>query len=162
MKMGTGWRRAFCTSIPKDRETKVLSEKHRQQQQQQHCENRNVVQSPKLSSKFGFFSSPSTPRLQSQPVSTPSLRCLTTSTSTPTPTSSVPNSPKLQCKTATTPKNNKSPRLFQHSNHLSPKSPSSLSLLRASLRFSKVSIFLFFWSVRIFIFDSHRHLSSES
>ncbi|KAG2696041.1 hypothetical protein I3760_07G040300 [Carya illinoinensis] len=134
--MVTGWRRAFCTSIPKDRETKVLTEKHRQQQQQ-HCENSNVVQSPKLSSKFGFFSSPSTPRLQSQPVSSPSLRCRTTSsTTTPTPTSSVPNSPKLQCKTPTTPKNN-GPGLFQHSNHLSPKSPSSLSLLKASLRLSK-------------------------
>ncbi|XP_062143599.1 probable E3 ubiquitin-protein ligase EDA40 [Alnus glutinosa] len=132
--MVTGWRRAFCTSVPKDRETnKVLSEKN---QQQQHCENSSVVQSPKISSKFGFFSNPSTPRLQSQPVSSPSLRCRT-STATTTPTSSLPNSPKLQCKTSTTPKKNSSPRLFQLSNNpISPKSPSSFSLLKA-LRLSK-------------------------
>ncbi|KAG6645787.1 E3 ubiquitin-protein ligase WAVH1-like [Carya illinoinensis] len=134
--MVTGWRRAFCTSIPKDRETKILSEKQRQQ----HCEISNVVvQSPKFSSKFGFFSNPSTPRLQSQHISSPSLQCRTTNntTTTPTPTSSVPNSPRLQCKTETTPKKNSSPRLFQFSNPLSPKSPSSFSLLKASLRLSK-------------------------
>lgn len=141
MKMVTGWRRAFCTSIPKDRETKILSEKQRQQ----HCEISNVVvQSPKFSSKFGFFSNPSTPRLQSQHISSPSLQCRTTNntTTTPTPTSSVPNSPRLQCKTETTPKKNSSPRLFQFSNPLSPKSPSSFSLLKASLRLSKVRSFL--------------------
>ena len=68
-KMVTGWRRAFCTSIPIDRETnKVIStEKH----QNQHCENSN--RSPRISSKFGFFSNPSTPRLQSQPVSSSCL-----------------------------------------------------------------------------------------
>uniref|UniRef100_A0A2N9IDA6 RING-type domain-containing protein n=1 Tax=Fagus sylvatica TaxID=28930 RepID=A0A2N9IDA6_FAGSY len=129
--MVTGWRRAFCTSIPKDREPKlVFSDK-------QHCENTNQIPSPRISSKFGFFSNPSTPRLQSQPVSSPSLRCRTTSTSTTTPTSSVPNSPKLQCKTTTTPKKNNSPRLFQLSNPPSPKSPSSFSLLKATLRLSK-------------------------
>lgn len=130
--MVTGWRRAFCTSIPEDREpNRVLSEKH---SQQQHCENSNVVQSPRIGSKFGFFSNPSTPRLQTQPVSSPSLRCRTSAT---TPTSSLPNSPKLQCKTATTPKKNNSPRLFQFSNNpLSPKSPSSFSLLKA-IRLSK-------------------------
>ncbi|KAJ1395615.1 Zinc finger, RING-type [Sesbania bispinosa] len=58
--MVAGWRRAFCTSIPKDREPKVLTEK------QQHCDN-PTNQSPKISSKFGFFSNPSTPRCQSQP-----------------------------------------------------------------------------------------------
>ncbi|XP_041022295.1 E3 ubiquitin-protein ligase WAVH1-like [Juglans microcarpa x Juglans regia] len=132
--MVTGWRRAFCTSIPKDRETKILSEKHRQQ----HCEISNVVvQSPKFSSKFGFFSNPSTPRLQSQPISSPSLQCRTTANTTTTPTSSVPNSPRLQCKTETTTTKNSSPRLFQFSNPLSPKSPSSFSLLKASLRLSK-------------------------
>jgi hypothetical protein len=137
--MVTGWRRAFCTSIPKDRETNkavLPSEKH--------CENSSVVQSPKISSKFGFFSNPSTPRLQSQPVSSPSLRCRTSAATTASPTSSLPNSPKLQCKTSITPKKNSSPRLFQPSNHpFSPKSPSSFSLLKA-LRLSKVSIFFLF------------------
>lgn len=151
--MVTGWRRAFCTSIPKDRETnKVIStEKH----QNQHCENSN--RSPRISSKFGFFSNPSTPRLQSQPVSSPSLRCRTSLTNTATPTSSVPNSPKLQCKTATTPMKNSSPRLFQLSNPPSPRSPSSFSLLKATLRLSKVSIFFFF-----FCFSQSLQLSHQS
>lgn len=125
--MVTGWRRAFCTSIPKDREPKVLTEK-----QQQHCENNSsnnnnsttTNHSPKISSKFRFFSNPSTPRCESQLSSTPSLRCRTTC--------SVPNSPKLQCKT-------KTPRLFHNSNPSSPKSPSSFSLLKSTLRISKVS-----------------------
>ncbi|XP_062005579.1 E3 ubiquitin-protein ligase WAVH1-like [Rosa rugosa] len=139
-KMVTGWRRAFCTSIPKDRHTKVVTEK-----QQQQCENTNN-QSPKITNKFGFFSSsssnPSTPRLQSQPVSTPSLRCRTTAATAPsTPNSSLPNSPKLQCNvppTTTTPKKiSYSPRLFHRSNPSSPKSPSSFSLLKSTLRLNR-------------------------
>ncbi|XP_061336871.1 probable E3 ubiquitin-protein ligase EDA40 [Gastrolobium bilobum] len=118
--MVTGWRRAFCTSIPKDREPKVLTEK------QHHCDN-SSNQSPKISSKFGFLSNPSTPRCQSQPVSGPSLRCRTS-----VATGSVPNSPKLQCTSQP-----KTPRLFQLSNPSSPKSPSSFSLLKATLRLSK-------------------------
>jgi len=117
--MVTGWRRAFCTSIPKDSEPKVLTER------KQHCHNNNndTNHTPKTSSsKFGFFSNPSTPRCESQPPPTPTLRCRTTS--------SVPNSPKLQCKT---------PRFFHNSNPSSPNSPSSFSLLKATLRLSKVS-----------------------
>ena len=132
--MVTGWRRAFCTSIAKDRDPKVLKDK---QQHQQHYDNTN--QSPKISSKFAFFSNPSTPRSQSLPVSSPSLRCRT-SVATGTPTASVPNSPKLQCNNSKTPKKLNSPRLFQLSNPSSPKSPSSFSLLKASLRLSKVSL----------------------
>ncbi|KAL6220225.1 hypothetical protein ACLB2K_007981 [Fragaria x ananassa] len=144
--MVTGWRRAFCTSIPKERQTKVVREK------QQQCENTNTTnnQSPKITSKFGFFSSssssnPSTPRLQSQPVSSPSLRCRTTAATAPTtPNSSLPNSPKLQCNIpspaiTTIPKKSSSysPRLFQRSNPSSPKSPSSFSLLKSTLRLNK-------------------------
>ncbi|TKY70000.1 sll0103 protein [Spatholobus suberectus] len=129
--MVTGWRRAFCTSIPKDREAKVLTEK------QQHCENNNNTNttnhSPKISSKFGFFSNPSTPRCESQPSSNPSLRCGTTC--------SVPNSPKLQCKT-------KTPTLFHNSNPSSPKSPSSFSLLKATLRLSRSRCGICMQSVR--------------
>ncbi|XP_050125223.1 probable E3 ubiquitin-protein ligase EDA40 [Malus sylvestris] len=140
--MVTGWRRAFCTSITKDRDSKVLIEK-----QQQHHNNGNQ-QSPRINSKFGFFSNPSTTRLQSQSqaqsvVSSPGLRCRTTATNTPT--SSLPNSPKLQCNVssaATTPQkaSSYSPRLlfhFQRSNPSSPKSPSSFSLLKSTLRLSK-------------------------
>ncbi|KAK5785121.1 probable E3 ubiquitin-protein ligase EDA40 [Gossypium arboreum] len=111
--MVTGWRRAFCTSITKKQDTPVLPEKQQQQS--------NGTKTPRFSSKFGFFSNPSTPRLQSQPVSSPSLRCRTTSN----PVSSLPNSPKLHCKTS------------HLSNPSSPKSPSSFSLLKATLRLSK-------------------------
>ncbi|XP_007047684.2 PREDICTED: uncharacterized protein LOC18611390 [Theobroma cacao] len=113
--MVTGWRRAFCTSIPKKQDSPVLPEK------QQHQQQSNSTKSPRFTSKFGFFSNPPTPRLQSQPVSSPSLRCRTTCT----PTSSLPNSPKLHCKTS------------HFSNPSSPKSPSSFSLLKSTLRFSK-------------------------
>ncbi|GMI86547.1 embryo sac development arrest 40 [Hibiscus trionum] len=102
--MVTGWRRAFCTSIPKKQDIPVLPEKQQQRQN-------NTTKTPRFSSKFGFFSNPSTPRLQSQPVSSPSLRCRTTS-----PTSSLPNSPKLHCRTS------------HFSNPSSPKSPSTLCL----------------------------------
>ncbi|KAE8706990.1 auxin-responsive protein IAA9-like [Hibiscus syriacus] len=113
--MVTGWRRAFCTSIPKKQDSAVLPEK---QQQQQNIS----TKSPRFSSKFGFFSNPSTPRLQSQPVSRPSLRCRTASSSTPT--SSLPNSPKL--------------RSTSHfSSPSSPKSPSSFSFLKSTLCLSK-------------------------
>ncbi|CAK9155648.1 unnamed protein product [Ilex paraguariensis] len=122
--MVLGWRRAFCTSIARDREQKVVKEK------QEHS---NDNPTPKNSSKFGFFSNPSTPRFQSQPVSSPRFRCRT-ATATPTatvPPPSVPESPKLQCKTT------KSPGLLHRSNPSSPHSPSTFSLLKSSLRFSK-------------------------
>ncbi|GLU13376.1 hypothetical protein SLE2022_300140 [Rubroshorea leprosula] len=140
--MVTGWRKAFCTSIPKERDTTVLGEKPQKSRSGGGSSGGSTGKSPRFGSRFGFFSNPTTPRLQSQPVSTPSLRCriTTTTKTTATPTSSVPNSPKLQCKTITTPKkqsNNSSPRLFQLSNPSSPKSPSSFSLLRATLRLSK-------------------------
>ncbi|XP_044470552.1 probable E3 ubiquitin-protein ligase EDA40 [Mangifera indica] len=116
--MVTGWRRAFCTSIPKEKQTTVLTDKqHKEQKEQQHCNS----QSPRLSSKFGFFSNPSTPKLHSQPVSSPGIRCKTTATT------SVPNSPRLQCKTSTD----------SSANLSSPKSPSSFSFLKATLRLSK-------------------------
>ncbi|OIV94460.1 hypothetical protein TanjilG_25522 [Lupinus angustifolius] len=129
--MVTGWRKAFCKSIPKDinREPKVLSNK-----QHQHCDtttNNNTNKSPKTSSKFGFFSNPSTPRSQSNTVTGPNLRCRTSLT-----TCSNPNSPKLQCNNQKKHNNTNSPRLFQQS---SPKSvsPSSFSLLKATLHLSK-------------------------
>ena len=123
VRMVLGWRRAFCTSIPRDRDTKDVKEKKEES-------NIDSNPSPRLGSKFGFFSNPSTPRLQSQPVSSPGLRCRTTAT---VPAASVPESPKLQCKTKNT------PTLFNRSNPSSPQSPFTFSLLRSSLRLSKVS-----------------------
>lgn len=121
--MVMGWRRAFCTSIPKEeRDTTIGTDKKNQNQNQnQHCDNKDDKTTTTLNSRsprFGSKLGPSTPRLQTQPVSTPSLRCRTT-------TSSLPNSPKL------------------HSNPSSPKSPSSFSLLKATLRLGKVSGLLF-------------------
>ncbi|CAL1381027.1 unnamed protein product [Linum trigynum] len=141
--MVTGWRRAFCTSIPKEKlDTAASSDK-----QQPHCSGAgSTSNSPRISSKFGFFSNPSTPRLhsQSQPPPGPStLRCRTTAAAG-SPTSSLPNSPKLHCKTANVSSACKpasainSPRFFNFSsNPSSPKSPSSFSLLKSTLRLSK-------------------------
>ncbi|KAK6125371.1 hypothetical protein DH2020_040888 [Rehmannia glutinosa] len=125
--MVLGWRRAFCTSIPKaqsERDTQII----RQQSDP----------SPRLRSRLGgFFSEPTTPRLQSQPVS-PTLRCRTTATPpAPPPNAAVPSdnkhpqSPKLKCKTRN------SPRFFHRSAPSSPRSPSAFSLLKSSLRPSK-------------------------
>ncbi|PSR87868.1 Von Willebrand factor, type A protein [Actinidia chinensis var. chinensis] len=117
--MVVGWRRAFCPSVSRDRDSKEAKEKKN--------ETSNSNPSPRFSSKFAFFSNPSTPRLQSQPVLSPGLRCqIVEKASVPTP--SAPESPKLQCKT----KN--SPRFFQRSNPSSPRSPSTFSLLKSSLR----------------------------
>ncbi|KAI9111495.1 hypothetical protein K1719_017185 [Acacia pycnantha] len=115
--MVTGWRKAFCTSISKDTDSRALRKKHHQQ----HCDKDDGTtnQTPRSSSNFAFFSNPSTPR----------LRCRT-SVANPNPTSSVPNSPRLRCTTSKTPTK-------KLSNPPSPKSPSSFSLLKASLRLSK-------------------------
>ncbi|XP_058069533.1 E3 ubiquitin-protein ligase WAV3-like [Magnolia sinica] len=120
--MGTGWRRAFCTSIRRDSET---GEKQ-------------TGQSPTSCTKLGFFSggsNPSTPRLQSQPVSSPRLRCRTTVAAAPT----AHDSPKLQCKT---------PRLFSISNPTSPKSPARFALFKTGFRLSKNSCGICLQSVK--------------
>ncbi|XXG63988.1 hypothetical protein AAC387_Pa05g2058 [Persea americana] len=98
--MATGWRRAFCTSIPSDPET----EKHQ-------------TQSPKSCSSQGVFSAGA-----SNPSTTPRLLCRT---AVPLPTPPAQDSPRLQCKATMA----KSPRLFQSSTPSSPKSPSSLLTL---------------------------------
>ncbi|GMI91039.1 hypothetical protein like AT5G49665 [Hibiscus trionum] len=116
--MGTGWRRAFCTTIPREPENTVLD---KQQQQ-----------SPRNCAKLSFFSTlsnPSTPRFQSQPVSSPSLRCRTT-----VEPSSTSESPTIQCKS--TPRSaTKSPKPILSSNPSSPRSPLKLSLFRNSFKF---------------------------
>lgn len=127
--MVLGWRRAFCTSIPRDRDSNTTNKQEK-----------SNPTTPKFGSKLGFFSNPSTPRLQSQPVSSPPLRCRT-SRAAPPPTPSTAaassltptDSPKLQCKTT-----GNSPRFYQRSNPSSPRSPSAFSFLKSTLRPSKV------------------------
>ncbi|GAB4848835.1 hypothetical protein Ancab_003629 [Ancistrocladus abbreviatus] len=146
--MVTGWRRAFCTSIPKDHQPKIATdEKKHHNQQQRHIGNGcdtssggSNLRSPRFASKLSsFFSSSSssaggagsnssTPRLQTPPVSSPSIGCRTTATATlPNSASPVQVTPKLQCKTG------RSSRFFQRSNPSSPRSPSTFSLLKNSL-----------------------------
>uniref|UniRef100_A0A5B7B4Y3 RING-type E3 ubiquitin transferase n=1 Tax=Davidia involucrata TaxID=16924 RepID=A0A5B7B4Y3_DAVIN len=149
--MGTGWRKAFCTTIPRDREATIAD---KQQQQ-------SPGPSPKRCAKLGFLSggsNPSTPRgLQSQTAGTtaPSLRCRTNSTTTvPSVQTSSTNdtliTPKLQCKTTTTtntPKSTtKTPRTLLGSNPSSPRSP--FSIFKNSLRLSRNSCGVCSQSVR--------------
>lgn len=129
--MVLGWRRAFCTSIPRDRDSNTTTTTKQE---------KSNPTTPKFGSKLGFFSNPSTPRLQSQPVSIPTLRCRT-SRAAPPPTPSTPaasslapaETPKLRCKTT-----GNSPRFYQRSNPSSPRSPSAFSFLKSTLRPSKV------------------------
>ncbi|XP_010275508.1 PREDICTED: uncharacterized protein LOC104610543 [Nelumbo nucifera] len=148
--MGTGWRRAFCTSIPRDPDNTVATEKQQR--------GPSPSPSPRSCTKFGLFlsggsnpstprlhsksisstprfqSNPSTPRLQSQPVSTPSLRCRTTAPAT-VPAPSSHDTPRLQCNTTTA--TTKSPGLFHASDASSPRSPSRFALFKSSLRLSR-------------------------
>ncbi|KAF5778780.1 putative chromatin regulator PHD family [Helianthus annuus] len=130
--MVLGWRRAFCTSISRETTMEDLEYDHH------HHSIDNTSSSsttPKLSTRFGFFTSssnPSTPRLRSHSSSSPSLRCRTsrTTATVPAPPRSAPLSPKLQCET-----NYNSPRGFlRSSNPSSPRSPSPFSFLKSGLR----------------------------
>lgn len=123
--MGTGWRRAFCTTAPRDRESTISDENQSKSQSQ------SPSPSPRCCAKMGFLSN----------SSTPSLRCRTTiAEAIQKPDDLV--SPKLQCKTST-PKSAKSaiksPRTLLGSNPSSPRSP--FSILKNSLRLSRVSTF---------------------
>uniref|UniRef100_A0A2P2IPD7 RING-type E3 ubiquitin transferase n=1 Tax=Rhizophora mucronata TaxID=61149 RepID=A0A2P2IPD7_RHIMU len=128
--MGTGWRRAFCTTIPRDPETTRATDKQRQQSPPR------ASPSPRSCAKLGFLSvgsNPITPRQTSQSaISSPNsnLRCRTT-TGTVEPVPSTNESPSLHCKT--TPKATKSQLLS--SNPSSPRSPLKLSLFRNSFKF---------------------------
>ncbi|KAJ0888938.1 putative chromatin regulator PHD family [Helianthus annuus] len=136
------WRRAFCTSVPRepdaDSTRKPAKHKNDQDQDQDH-DHSGKCNTPKFGSRFVFFSSssnPSTPRLHSHTDSSPNLRCRTRTSSTNRTTvqeksASVPVSPKLRCKTSN------SPKLFQWSSTpSSPRSPSTFSLLKSNLRLS--------------------------
>ncbi|KAJ4964747.1 hypothetical protein NE237_016596 [Protea cynaroides] len=139
----SGWRccRAFCTSIPRDREN-ATTEKHLKSS----CTSPSLT--PRKCSKFGgFFSGSSNP-------STPRLRCRTTTVTAPIPPAH--DSPRLQCKTSVTlagagagagaATTTRSPRFFQGSNPSSPRSP--FSLFKATLRLSRTSCGICLQSVK--------------
>lgn len=126
---GAGWRRAFCTSTPRDSETFV----------DKQSSSPNPSPSPRSRIRFGFLSSgsnPSTPRLL-QSHSSPSLRCRLPS---PTYSDKVEETPQLQCKTT----QSSTPKMFRSSastpsSPKSPLTPSRFSLFKTSLRLSKTS-----------------------
>ncbi|XP_062100148.1 E3 ubiquitin-protein ligase WAV3 [Humulus lupulus] len=128
--MGTGWRKAFCTTVSRDSESRVSEKQH----QRSSSPSRSAKNCTRLS-LFSSGSNPSTPRLQSQSLSsTQSLRCRTNSEASNT---IVNESPRvLECRTsATTPKTSKSPRTLLGSNPTSPRSPLKLSFFKNSFKF---------------------------
>ncbi|XP_010909925.2 E3 ubiquitin-protein ligase WAV3 [Elaeis guineensis] len=126
--MGTGWRRAFCTSIRRDSDMAVAEKSPDPDRSRRSC------------AKLTFFSgssggsNPSTPRLGR-------LRCRTKSTPS--------ESPKLQCKTATVESSrmpppptipNRSPTLFHQgsSNPSSSRSRSTFALFKEAVHLSRI------------------------
>ncbi|KAM0972056.1 hypothetical protein TB2_019448 [Malus domestica] len=110
--MGTGWRRAFCTTIPRDpAEESTLSEKI----------SPSPSTTPRSCTRLGFFSSgsyPTTSRLQTQQQ---------------TQVGDHENPRKLECKTSTP--NRSRTSFLSSSNPTSPRSPFKLSLFRNSFKF---------------------------
>lgn len=135
--MGTGWRRAFCTTIPRDREPKFV-DKHLYQDHE-HPQS-SPSPSPRSCAKLGFLSSSNnnTKSGSSSASNTPRLRCRTAAAAASNENSDNLVSPNLHCKT-TTPKSNssKTPRTHRlASNPASPRSP--FSILKNTLRLSRV------------------------
>lgn len=142
--MGTGWRRAFCTTISRDRDATVVVSAAADLQSQ---EAPSPKPSPRSCSRLGFFkssSTPSTPRLRSQ---SPRLRCKTNNNDVENGGNLTVNdiliSPNLRCKT-----NTKSPKSLLGSNPSSPRSP--FSILKNSLRLSRVRLINFFFLHNVF------------
>ncbi|KAI6689190.1 hypothetical protein NL676_026018 [Syzygium grande] len=131
--MGTGWRRALCSTLPKDPDSTTSASSDEQ------------PSSPTTlakCTKLRFFSNPSTPRLSKaqapQAVSTPTLRCRTVAEAAHVANNTAEEGPKLQCKTKPAIlKATKSPRTFlgSYSTPSSPRSPLKLSLFRNSFKF---------------------------
>ncbi|GFZ10093.1 hypothetical protein Acr_21g0006920 [Actinidia rufa] len=86
--MGTGWRRAFCTKIHRDRDSSIGD---KQQHEEETCKGPSSSLSPRGCAKLGFLSNPSTP----------SLRCQTNHVAQMSSATDSLVSPKLQCKTTT-------------------------------------------------------------
>ncbi|KAJ7958872.1 Zinc finger (C3HC4-type RING finger) family protein [Quillaja saponaria] len=119
--MGTGWRRAFCTTIPREIDSTIADN-------QQRSPSPSASPSPRSCTRLRFFSNPSTPRLQqkqkqqSQPVSSPSLRCRSVTEAAPKATNEGP-------------RRTKSSKTLLSSNPSSPRSPLKLSLFKNSFKF---------------------------
>lgn len=123
MKMGTGWRRAFCTRDP---ESTISDNKNNNNNNGSPSPSPSPRSCARLSFLSGGSSNPSTPRLhqsKSQPVSSPSLRCRTITEAA----SQITND--------STPRSTKSPRVNSISNPTSPRSPLKLSLFKNSFKF---------------------------
>ncbi|CAN6458840.1 unnamed protein product [Victoria cruziana] len=157
--MGSGWRRArkalglrVCTSAPRDPDDEQPplvssaatsdAEIPTSSPTPRSCVKLGRLKTAVASAGGGSSSNPSTPKLQPETVSSPTLRCRTgfsfspsLSASSPKSSSSTPSSffsPRLQCKTS------KSPRLADLSTFsYSPRSPSRLAILKASLRLTR-------------------------
>lgn len=159
--MGTGWRRAFRNTTPKDPAPASTTD-----ERQIHVPKPSPSPTTTIG-KLGFFTSsssnPSTPRMMKQPqpvaVTTQGLRCKTSSITDffESNQKSFANdsliSPKLRCKTANnTPKSSstKSPRPFLGSNPSSPRSP--FSIFKNTLRLSRVRKIEFPPSTILFFF----------
>lgn len=166
--MGTGWRRAFCTTISqRDPDQSSVSEK-------QQKRSPSPSPSPRSCTRLNFFSSssnPTTPRLQSQSSSSSaqSLRCRTNSetanvqaSNTTTTTAIINESPRLECKTTRTPKTSKSPRTLLGSNPTSPRSPLKLSLFKNSFKFrvSYTCIYIFKDSALAYVYTLFHHFNN--
>ncbi|KAJ4836821.1 hypothetical protein Tsubulata_020086 [Turnera subulata] len=124
--MGTGWRRAFCTTVQRDAESTAVSSSDKRQESSPS----STSPSPRSRGRLGFFSSggsnPGTPSLHSN---SPSLRCRTSNKSPTT----EPDSPSLLHSRGATPRT--TPRTKLGSNPSSPRSPLKLSLFKNSFKF---------------------------
>ncbi|XP_021721113.1 uncharacterized protein LOC110688682 [Chenopodium quinoa] len=112
--MGTGWRKAFCSTIPKDREKERPTHRH-------HRNNNEVVDvhpipipTPKTSklSLFSSISNPSTPRLRVRTSSSSTVDNTASTTAGNTNnggSKSLGPSPKVQCKLGSNPSSPRSP-----------------------------------------------------
>ncbi|XP_010530326.1 PREDICTED: uncharacterized protein LOC104806910 [Tarenaya hassleriana] len=120
--MGTGWRRAFCTTAPRNSDAAAQPEPDTRH----GGYSVSPSPSPRSCVKLAFLSggsNPSTPR----PVSSPSLRCRTADGEALAAEENL--EPLLHCKT-TTPRS-----AAKSSNPSSPRSPLKLSLFRNSFKF---------------------------
>ncbi|XP_023002816.1 uncharacterized protein LOC111496567 [Cucurbita maxima] len=115
--MGTGWRKAFCTTVSRDSEKQSTS-------------SATPNPSPRSCVRLGFFNNPSTPRSTTRQTPTsPGLRCRTTQ-------DAANHRPSPQCNTSSSAsKSDKSRRGIVGSNPSSPRSPLKLSLFKNSFKF---------------------------
>ncbi|XP_010521428.1 PREDICTED: uncharacterized protein LOC104800329 [Tarenaya hassleriana] len=123
--MGTGWRRAFCTTAPRNSDAAAPPDSDKRHGVYTSSPSRSP--SPRSCVRLAFLSggsNPSTPR----PGSSPNLRGRTAEAGE-APAAEENPEPPLHCKTTTPRSSSKS------SNPSSPRSPLKLSLFRNSFKF---------------------------